>query len=347
MIKNILLSAFLLSAAQLVTAANVSQEEDKLDRLYQAFENRTSELEDIENELFGFDYKLDRAKEDLKTAEADLAAAEREFAKAQAAVAADNSEENQRALKMAEHSRNMSERGVRTRGKRLERVEGSLTELQTAKARLDAQVAVAQKRVQEQEAVLVAAKNAEAAKARDEASRKADDARQQSAAATAAVVAAATVAEVATARVEPVAQLPKDQEPKAQESAATATTSVPAAAPAELSELDHEAQEHARNEVARLQEVLESGDTGRPTFKNLLLTGNRMEPQLFEFLGQDQYRVDVVVSNGRQIFEVGRNKFRRTIPASDNGQTYVFIYDAKRLSRPRLVMFKKSLVEDF
>lgn len=342
MIKNILLSAFLLSAAQLVTAANVSQEEDKLDRLYQAFENRTSELEDIENELFGFDYKLDRAKEDLKTAEADLAAAEREFAKAQAAVAADNSDENQRALKMAEHSRNMSERGVRTRGKRLERVEGSLTELQTAKARLDAQVAVAQKRVQEQEAVLVAAKNAEAAKARDEASRKADDARQQSAAATAAVVAAATVAEVATARVEPVAQLPK-----AQESAATATTSVPAAAPAELSELDHEAQEHARNEVARLQEVLESGDTGRPTFKNLLLTGNRMEPQLFEFLGQDQYRVDVVVSNGRQIFEVGRNKFRRTIPASDNGQTYVFIYDAKRLSRPRLVMFKKSLVEDF
>lgn len=334
MIKKILLSALLLGATHLVCAADVFQEEEKLDRLYQAFENRTSELEDIENELFGFDYKLDQAKEDLKTAEADLAATQQEFAKAQAAVAADNSEENQRALKMVEHSLNMSERGVRTRSKRLERVEGSLSELQAAKARLDLQVATAQKRVQEQEAMLVAAKNAEAAKAREETLS-----RQRQAAAAGQQVAAATPAVVETPEAGPAAQ-----------PVAAVLPETPAPAPgagAVLSELDKEAQEHARNEVKRLQEMLESGDAGRPTFKNLSLTGNKMEPQMFEFLGQDQYRLDAVVSNGRQIFEVGRNKFRRTIPASDNGQTYVFIYDAKRLSRPRLVMFKKSLVEDF
>lgn len=330
MIKKILLSAFLLGATQLVYAADVAQEEEKLDRLYQAFENRSSELEDIENELFGFDYKLDRAKEDLKTAEADLAAAREEFANAKAAVAADNSEENQRALKMAEHSLNMSERGVRTRSKRLERIESSLTELQAAKARLDSQVATAEKRVKQQEAALAVAKNAEAAKAREEAVNRQ---RQAEAAAQQAALASAADIEIAAA------------EPEAVPVAAAAAAESPA--PAALSELDKEAQEHARNEVARLKELLESNDTGRPTFKNLALTGNKMEPQMFEFLGQDQYRVDAQVSNGRQIFEVGRNKFRRTIPASDNGQTYVFIYDAKRLSRPRLVMFKKSLVEDF
>lgn len=342
MIKKILLSALLVSAAHLVSAANVSQEEDKLDRLYQAFENRTSELEDIENELFGYDYKLDRAKEDLKTAEADLASAQQEFAKAKALAAADNTEENQRALKMAEHSLNMSERGVRTRSKRLERVESSLSELQTAKARLDAQVAIAQKRVEDQEeAVLAAVRNAEAAQAREAASnRQAEAARQQSIAGR-----AAPEESLPSAQVEPAAPAPAVV--AAVPAAAPTVTSAPAVETAMLSELDQEAQEHARNEVARLKEVLESNDAGRPTFKNLVLTGNKLEAQLFEFLGQDQYRVDAVVTNGRQIFEVGRNKFRRTIPASDNGQTYVFIYDAKRLSRPRLVMFKKSLVEDF
>lgn len=337
MIKKILLSALILSTPYFVSASNVSVEEDKLDRFYQAFENRTLELEDVENELFGYDYKLDRARQDLKTAEAELAAAQQEYAKIKAAVAADNSEENQRALKLIEHSMNMSERGVRTRTKRLERVEGSLSELQASKAKLDAQIAAAKTRIDAQEQTLAIAKKEQADRAHKEAQRQVASVKPQQAL-TVPVEPKAAVATVAAEVMEEAHTEPTAEE-KAQ--AVSATES------AELSELDKEAQEYAKNEVARLQETLSTGDMGRPTFRNLSLTGNKVEPAMFEFLGQDQYRVDVVVENGRQIFEVGRNKFRRTVPASDNGQTYVFIFDAERLSRPRLVMFKKSLVDDF
>lgn len=341
MIKQLFLSALILTATPSLFAGTVSQEEDKLDRFYQAFENRSSELEEIENELFGYDYKLDRAQKDLKTAQSELEVAEKEHAKAKSDLAANATEDNQRAFKLAEHALNMSERGVRTRTKRLERVEGYMQELQDSISSLQAQVAASQKRIDAQEEQVREAKNAaqarlvQADKAREDASQLVVEEKRQ--------------AEIAE-RVQPVVQPPAAVEQKQiveEQISEASAEEMSESEQVELSELDKEALEYAQKEVTRLEKLLSSSNEGRPTFRYLTLVGSKVESQSFEFLGRDQYRVDAVVSKGRQIFEVGSHKFRRTIPASDDGKEYVFIYDAKRLSRPRLVMFKKSLIDDF
>ncbi|WP_439134431.1 hypothetical protein [Pseudomaricurvus sp.] len=350
MIKQLILSALILTTSQYLSAGTVSQEEDKLDRFYQAFENRSSELEDIENELFGYDYKLERAQSDLKKAQADLDVAEKEYAKAKADLAANDSEDNQRAYMLAEHALKMSERGIRTRTKRLERVEGYMQELADSKSRLEAQVSASQRRIDIQEKQVAEAKKvaearlAQAERARKEAERRMAEEKR---------LAAAAAVEPAIQPPAVVEEAPKvvKEEVLEEQVAAEQPVDEPAdmseAEEKELSELDKEALEYAQKEVERLEDLLSSSDSGRPTFRYLTLVGNKVDAKKFEFLGRDQYRVDTVVSKGRQIFEVGRNKFRRTIPASDDGQEYVFIYDAKRLSRPRLVMFKKSLIDGF
>ena len=74
------------------------------------------------------------------------------------------------------------------------------------------------------------------------------------------------------------------------------------------------------------------------------MVGHRFVEQLVQAGGLDQYRVIVPVTAGRQTYKVNSWKFRRTIPADDNGERYVFVFDARRLSRPRLVMYPEYLL---
>ncbi|GAB3106795.1 hypothetical protein GCM10027217_32610 [Pseudomaricurvus hydrocarbonicus] len=343
--KKLALSALILGSTQFTFALSPSQEEDKLDRYYQAFENRSSELEDVDNELFGYEYKLERAQKDLQSAEQELSKAQSEYATAKAALLKDNSEDNLRNMNLTEHALKMSERGVRTRTKRLERVENNIAELTAKKEQLSKQVTEGQKRITAQEKLVQ--------KVKADASRRLAQAEQAKAEAQRRMLEEKRLAESSRKAVEASLNKPTSPSPVSQPAVQVPTESIAAAADespdtidqSELSTLDREALEYAQKEIARLEDLLTDSNHGRPTYKRLTLGGNKVETEQFEFLGKDQYRVDTVVQNGRQIFQVGKHKFRRTIPASDNGAEYVFIYDAKRLSRPRLVMFKKSLLD--
>jgi DNA repair exonuclease SbcCD ATPase subunit len=317
------------------SAGILSDEQDKLSRYEQAYENHLVALEDIENEIFGYSNKVEKARTDLATAEKELAEAAAALAQARATALETPGQEADRTLKKATHSHKMASRGVRSRTKRLERVEGNLAELQAQLQEQQERLSEDKNRIQEQQERIttVRADLERKAKQRElaEAKAKAEAAKQAQ-------------------KPAPVVAKPKpvvEPEPVPQPEPKVVVAPKPEPAPkVELSELDKEALEFAQKEVDRLEKLLADGSTGRPIFKRLVLKGNRTEPVNFEFLGQNQYRAEVVVSQGKQIFEIGKHKYRRTIPASDNGETYVFIFDAKRPSRPRMVMFKKSLLDN-
>ncbi len=66
----------------------------------------------------------------------------------------------------------------------------------------------------------------------------------------------------------------------------------------------------------------------------------------FEHLGGHQYRAEAVVRGGEgSIFNVGKRRFRVTIPEEDLGEIYVFIYDRSKRNSPKLYLFKRALLE--
>lgn len=339
-IKNLVFTALLLSTTPFAQADAVSQVQDKLDRYYQSYENRTSQLEDIENQLFGYQNKLARAQTDLETATQELEAAQKKQASAKIALVGDSSQENARALKLADHALSMAERGVRTRTKRYERAQNNHAELLAEQNRLESQIVADKSRIKQQEARLVETtqRAEQEAKALLVAAEKAKQSAEKRIQAEQDQKQRLAVIKAEQARL--AEQVKTEAPQKIQVEHVTKEEK------AELSELDKEALRYAQKEVARLENLLSDGKSGRPTFKRLVLGGNKIESKAFEFLGQNQYRVETTVTNGRQIFQIGKHKFRRTIPAADSGEAYVFIFDAKRPSRPRLVMYKKALLEN-
>jgi DNA repair exonuclease SbcCD ATPase subunit len=331
LLVNKLLPVSILAISLNTSAGMLSDEQDRLSRYEQAYENHLVAVEDTENEIFGYSNKVTKAREDLVKAESELAKAAAALAGVRATALSAPGQDADRALKKATHSHKMALRGVRSRTKRLERVEGNLGDLNTQLTEQQESLVSDKRRITEQQEriVTVRANLKRKAKEKELAATKAE----------------AKKAKQAQKLAKPVIAKPK---PAPQPEVVPAPAPQVAAVPAkkELSELDKEALAFARKEVARLETLLADGSAGRPIFKRLVLKGNRTEPVSFEFLGQNQYRAEVVVTKGKQIFEIGKHKYRRTIPISDDGQTYVFIFDAKRPSRPRMVMFKKSLLDN-
>jgi len=322
------LPLLLLLGSSVVFSASVTQEQERLARYEQSLDNRTSEFEDVENDLFGSEAKLMEARQAVINAAADLEAARARNSAAAIKLASSKTDDNKRAVRLTSHALKMSERGVRSRTKRLERLEAIELALQTSKIELQTQLDSDRQRIVKQQARVVEAQ--QAAEQQTALLAKAEQAKH-----------AAKAEQQASKNAERVAQ--RLAEKNAALVAKQALLTQPPVA-AELPELDMEALAFARKEVQRLDDLLASGKGGRPIFNRLILRGDQIEGNEFEFLGRRQYRTEAVVIQGRQLFEVAGHKFRRTIPAADDGQAYVFILDAKRPSRPRLVMYKKSLI---
>ena len=332
----------ILFAGQL-QAASLAEAKDRLARLEQAYENRELALEDIENDLEGYSGKLESARQELTTAETASFEARKALAVAKSEAGANPDDNQSRVLKKATHAHKMSDRSVRTATKRLERLERNQAELLKESTEAKAALGSLKSRISTQGTKIKGLKTAQArasAKARE---REAEAAR----AAAAAEVAVATeqlkvAAEVQTPEAVATPEPAVEEVPVPQAAPAEA---IVARAAAELSDLDAEAVAYARKQEARLADLLADGETGVHTFKRPVLEGSKLAPKAMQFLGKNQYRVEQRVTAGKQVFTVGRSKFRRTIPTADEGATYVFILDAKRPSRPRLVTYNKALVD--
>lgn len=294
----------------------LSAEKNRLARMEQSMENRMVEIEDIENELASYEYKLKRAKESLAEARKHYEESRRELQQAERDHQLNKSSDTERQLNKAKHGFSMAERGVDSRSRRVEFIQSNHDEL---KGQLDAAhqaVARSKSRISEQQRKVEQVINTMLAKAEAE-KRAAAVARKT---VTKPKVPAPSVAEV---KVEPE----------------------PEAVPAEPQRVvDPELLEYVKGEKVRLDKLLADEDEGKHTFRSLELNPSHGQPLSFEFLGHNQYRLVAPVEAGRQIYKINTWKFRRTIPDDDDGVRYVFIFDGRRLSRPRLVMYPEYVL---
>lgn len=311
------------------SASTLTVEQNKLARIEQALENRQVELEDIENEILAYEYKLERAEKSLSDARAHYQQSMKELKTAEREHKTSPSSDTERALHKARHGFKMAERGVDSRNRRVEFIQSTYGELQARMKKTSAAVADIKQRQASQkkrvdatvQSMLVEAKQRKAEKAAEiaaEAKRQAQ-----------APVGAPEVPQPTQASLTPV-------QPE-----------VPPAKQAEVREIDPDLMEYVQGELERLDKLLadnEGEDMGKHTFRNLTLRTSGGETLDFEFLGHNQYRLVTPVEAGRQTYKVNNWKFRRTIPSDDDGTRYVFVFDARRLARPRLVMYPEYVL---
>ena len=301
------------------TQATLSAEKNRLARMEQSQENRMVDVEDIENELVSYDYKLGRAKDALKNARDHYLQSQREYEQAKREHTQNNNSDSERQLRKAKHAFEMAERGVDSRKRRIEIIESShkdlqaqLDEAKNAITQGDQRIAGQKRKIEQMVNAMLA--KADAAQHRAEAKKAAPVQKPQIPAPSVAAVEAAPKA------------APQEAKPEPQR------------------EIDPELFDYVKREQARLEKLLADGEEGKHTFRSLSMDPPRGDEIPFEFLGHNQYRLVAPVEAGRQIYKINTWKFRRTIPADDDGVRYVFIFDGRRLSRPRLIMYPEYVL---
>ncbi|WP_078083777.1 hypothetical protein [Microbulbifer mangrovi] len=317
-------------------ASNLTVEQNKLARMEQSQENRLVELEDVENEMLAYEYKLKRAQESLSKARDNHEQTLKELKAAEREHKLGANTDTERALHKAKHAYSMAERGVDSRNRRVEIIESTFGELESRLKASQASVAAGKSRLSAQQARVDKLVKAMLVQAENE-----KEANRKAAAAPAAPKPSLAALEQPT--------MPELQAPEELASSAeVGEPEVQQVAQAVQREVDPELVEYVRGERARLQKLLgelNEGDSGKQTFRNLSLRPSGEDSVDFEFLGENQYRLIAPVSAGRQTYKINSWKFRRTIPSDDDGERYVFIFDARRLSRPRLVMYPEYVLK--
>ncbi|WP_043316775.1 hypothetical protein [Microbulbifer sp. HZ11] len=317
----------------LQAASSLTAEQNKLARMEQVQENRLVELEDVENEMLAYEYKLQRAQEALSKAREnyqqslmELKAAEREHKGAP-------STDTERALHKARHAHDMAERGVDSRNRRVEIIQSNFAELELRLQESRESVAGGKARLASQQALVDTMVKAMLSEANTKAKAQAKKAEQVKSAPPAVAMSQPNIPEPTLASLAPVEAAPVADEPSAED--------------ASVREIDPELLDYVRGERERLEKLLgelDEGEDGKHTFRNLTLKPSGEDSIEFEFLGQNQYKLIAPVSAGRQTYKINSWRFRRTIPSDDDGERYVFIFDARRLSRPRLVMYPEYVL---
>lgn len=333
-----------LTLSSVLQAADLPLEQDILARLQQLSENNALLVQDREGSLQDFERKLSAAREDLANLRLELQDKEQELAQVTAA-----GESQARQRKLAEHALAMAKRGVKNRQKRVERIEGKLSQekilLEQARSRLSKNGAD----IARQE--LKIARLKEEAQKKQQLVKAAEAKRQQERAAKPQVqqTLAQTKPKLVLAEPKIEAKAPKSVPEQELPTSAVTQSSDPAQdqdqeQKQQLAMLDDLARKQAVAEEQRLQTALAGPErSGRQLYKGLQIKSDTVDGR-FEYLGNHQYRSETVVTAGRHMFTVGSHHYRGTIPNADDGQIYVFLYDTSRKGKPRLSMYRKSLL---
>lgn len=359
-----------LSFGVLSQAADLSVEQDVLFRLQQLSENQQLLLRDKEQSLLEFERKLLSAQTDLTEAQNELERKEQELLTATA-----GGESQARQRKLAEHAASMAKRSVKNRLKRAQRIEGKLAQEKAALEKARNQMLQSRNRIAQQEAKLAELKarnNAEKRRlaqinaqraasapikvsnplpvAKTPAIVKSDSKAQGKGDATPKTVQTLAKANSTDTRQAALTRKPLTGgalagEPKPDVASPQSTEEKDnAAAQAQLAQLDELARKQAAAEERRLAEALAGPKrSGRQRYSDLRIQSATVDAS-FEFLGNHQYRAQTPITGGRHMFTVGSHHYRGTIPITDDGEIYVFLFDTSRKGKPRLSMYRKSLL---
>ena len=310
------------------SASSLTVEQNKLARIEQSLENRLVELEDVENEILGYEYKLERAEKSLAEAREHYDASLKELAVAEREHKTSPSSDSERALRKAKHGFAMAERGVDSRSRRVEFIQSAYGELQARLKKSQAAVAGGKERLASQQKRVDGMVKSMLVQAEEEKRR-------------------AKMAAAVKPKPAPAISEPKLPQPSLASLEPVQPQVQPQAESEQKREIDPDLMEYVKGERERLDKLLAEGEgeePGKHTFRHLSLRFSGGESVDFEFLGHNQYRLVAPVEAGRQIYKINNWKFRRTIPSDDDGVRYVFVFDARRLSRPRLVMYPEYVL---
>ncbi|GAA6152093.1 hypothetical protein [Pseudoteredinibacter isoporae] len=324
-------------------AQSIEEQLTQAETAIQQAQRRLPQLETLSEELAaeleGFARKLEDAEQDLAQSNRDAAQAQTLLQESKVAHEANPNQDTDRALRKAEHGYAMAERGVKNRSKRVERIQGKHQQLLLSNER----------NIQQQKALQAQLKKGRADVQRLQATLQDEkqQAQQAAVAATAKLEQQARVAQQEKRQRENELKLAQQREAEAKKAKLTQTMAKkdPVTQAIKLSAEDQAAKRQAEELLAEVNQQIADKPGRRPLYKRLSLKGPQLVGVPFTFMGANYYRAEARVSAGQQFFEVAKNRFKRDLPEADDGQLYVFIYQAKSASRGILHYYKKSLVE--
>ncbi|GAB1265011.1 HlyD family secretion protein [Aurantivibrio infirmus] len=171
---------------------------------------------------------------------------------------------------------------------------------------------------------------------------------------------------VTDAQIEARAQEIAALAPKPVAPAPIAVAPVPAPAPAPVQTVEEpkpaaptkpaaqiSLSDYDKSEINRVRESIKSfnariatpPENDEPSISDLQFRGTGVERSVFEYLGSDIYRTESTIEAGLRKLRAGRQEYAMEIPKADDGEIYVFYYDAEDRRNPTFVAVKKSLLD--
>lgn len=336
----IALCAFCTNTFAQSTEQQLQQVENALKQAQRRLPQLETLSEELKVELESFSRKLETAENDLAQSNRDAAKAQALLQQSKAAHQANPNQDTDRALRKAEHGYAMAERGVKNRSKRVERIQGKHQQLLLSTER----------NAQQQKALTAQLKNNRADIQRLQVALQEEKQKAQVAAneASAKIEQQARLVQQEKQKQEAEQKLALQREAEAKKAKLTQTMAKkdPVSQEIKLSVEDQAAKTAALDILTAVNQQIADKPGRRPLYKRLTLKGQQLVSVPFTFMGANYYRAEARVSSGQQFFEIAKNRFKRDLPEADDGQLYVFIYQAKSASRGVLQYYKKSLVEE-
>lgn len=108
---------------------------------------------------------------------------------------------------------------------------------------------------------------------------------------------------------------------------------------------------HAQNEHARLLDLFNQTDPEQRPPKPIVVAGEMdgrlpyRSAQSMVYLGHGQYHLETPLRAGAVTFIIDRKHWQKNVHASNDNAIFVILYDTADESAPRLVVFRKSLLD--
>ena len=112
-----------------------------------------------------------------------------------------------------------------------------------------------------------------------------------------------------------------------------------------MSKDEYKEFQFAKKKITELETLVASAKSDdKPNFDVLELRNSDLGDTPFQYLGNQQYRLDIPVAGGRQTFRIDSLQFNVDIRQADTPQVYVFLVDARDKNSLRASYFRKGLL---
>jgi len=308
--------------------ATVGQEKETLAALNNTLSKLNTELSASQSRAGTQPNQAEKAAEELALAESKSLAAQKELDRLKQLQVSSPSEKVDRDLMLQENKTRFASRARDREQRELDRILSKQGKLGDAVTQLQAKINTTTGQIERQE-------------------RRVTEAQIEARAQELAARAPKPIAPAPIVRAPIAAPKPKP-EPKPQPVAVVAKPAAPVQVPTQiqLSDYDKAELERIRSSIESILARIKNPPAGdKSSISSIQFKGSGVQRSHFEYAGSDIYRTESTIKAGSRKLHAGRLQYTMKIPRADDGETYVFYYDAKDRRNPIFLAFKKSLLE--